>query len=83
MTERAAAVQKIPVYCYQCVAGPDLLKVIVKDGVAVGVEPNSDMADDPSGMRQGLRPRLWPDPEALQPRAGQDSHAPHQSAEGP
>jgi phenylacetyl-CoA:acceptor oxidoreductase len=40
-----AAVQKIPVYCYQCVAGPDLLKVIVKDGVAVGVEPNADMAD--------------------------------------
>jgi len=31
-------------YCYQCVAGPDLLKVIVKDGVAVGVEPNADLA---------------------------------------
>jgi phenylacetyl-CoA:acceptor oxidoreductase len=38
-------VQKIPVYCYQCVAGPDLLKVVVQDGVAVGVEPNSDVAD--------------------------------------
>ena len=38
-------VRKIPVYCYQCVAGPDLLKVIVKDGVAVGVEPNSDVAE--------------------------------------
>jgi phenylacetyl-CoA:acceptor oxidoreductase len=37
--------QKIPVYCYQCVAGPDLLKVVVKDGVAVGVEPNSELAD--------------------------------------
>src|SRR5512132_3363307 len=37
--------QKIPVYCYQCVAGPDLLKVVVKDGMAVGVEPNSEMAD--------------------------------------
>ena len=37
--------QKIPVYCYQCVAGPDLLKVVVKDGVAVGVEPNTEMAD--------------------------------------
>jgi len=35
--------QKVPVYCYQCVAGPDLLKVIVKDGVAVGVEPNAEM----------------------------------------
>ncbi len=46
MSDQApGAIQKIPVYCYQCVAGPDLLKVIVKDGVAVGVEPNSDMAE--------------------------------------
>ncbi|HSB40220.1 MAG TPA: molybdopterin-dependent oxidoreductase [Methylomirabilota bacterium] len=37
--------QKIPVYCYQCVAGPDLLKVVVKDDVAVGVEPNHEVAD--------------------------------------
>jgi phenylacetyl-CoA:acceptor oxidoreductase len=37
--------QKIPVYCYQCVAGPDLLRVVVKDGVAIGVEPNTEMAD--------------------------------------
>jgi phenylacetyl-CoA:acceptor oxidoreductase len=36
--------RKIPVYCYQCVAGPDLLKVVVRDGVAVGVEPNTDVA---------------------------------------
>jgi phenylacetyl-CoA:acceptor oxidoreductase len=35
---------KLPVYCYQCVAGPDLLKVVVRDGVAVGVEPNTDVA---------------------------------------
>jgi phenylacetyl-CoA:acceptor oxidoreductase len=27
-------------YCYQCVAGPDLLTVTVKDGVATEVEPN-------------------------------------------
>jgi phenylacetyl-CoA:acceptor oxidoreductase len=46
MTERAQPViEKVPTYCYQCVAGPDLLKVIVKDGVAVGVEPNSELAD--------------------------------------
>ncbi len=38
--------EKIPVYCYQCVAGPDLLKVVVKDGVAVGVEPNHDVAGE-------------------------------------
>ena len=37
-------VEKVPVYCYQCVAGPDLLKVVVRDGVAVGVEPNEDVA---------------------------------------
>jgi phenylacetyl-CoA:acceptor oxidoreductase len=36
--------ERVPVYCYQCVAGPDLLKVVVEDGVAVGVEPNSDVA---------------------------------------
>jgi phenylacetyl-CoA:acceptor oxidoreductase len=34
----------LPVYRYQCVAGPDLLKVVVKDGVAIGVEPNGDVA---------------------------------------
>jgi phenylacetyl-CoA:acceptor oxidoreductase len=37
--------ERIPVYCYQCVAGPDLLKVVVEDGVAVAVEPNGDVAD--------------------------------------
>ena len=37
-------IEKVPTYCYQCVAGPDLLKVIVRDGVAVGVEPNADVA---------------------------------------
>ena len=46
----------IPTYCYQCVAGPDLLKVVVKDGVAVGVEPNCDMADThPAGGKVCVR----------------------------
>jgi phenylacetyl-CoA:acceptor oxidoreductase len=36
----AARVRKVPEYCYQCVAGPDLLKVKVEDGVATEVEPN-------------------------------------------
>ncbi|HEX7786847.1 MAG TPA: molybdopterin oxidoreductase, partial [Methylomirabilota bacterium] len=44
-TTGEARLEKIPVYCYQCVAGPDLLKVVVKDRVAVGVEPNTEMAD--------------------------------------
>ncbi len=39
MTER-----KVPVYCYQCVAGPDLLTVTVKDGIATAVQPNHDAA---------------------------------------
>jgi phenylacetyl-CoA:acceptor oxidoreductase len=33
-------VKKTATYCYQCVAGPDLLTVTVKDGVATEVEPN-------------------------------------------
>jgi phenylacetyl-CoA:acceptor oxidoreductase len=35
-----AATRKVPTYCYQCVAGPDLLTVKVQDGVATEVEPN-------------------------------------------
>ncbi|MFC1893203.1 molybdopterin-dependent oxidoreductase [Chloroflexota bacterium] len=34
----------IPTYCYQCTAGPDLLRVRVIDGIAVGIEPNFDFA---------------------------------------
>jgi len=36
----AAAPRRVPTYCYQCVAGPDLLTVKVQDGVATEVEPN-------------------------------------------
>jgi len=47
---------KVPVYCYQCVAGPDLLNVVVRDGVAVGVEPNTDVADiHPAGGKVCVR----------------------------
>ncbi|MCC7113841.1 MAG: molybdopterin-dependent oxidoreductase, partial [Burkholderiales bacterium] len=31
---------RVPTYCYQCVAGPDLLTVKVVDGVATELEPN-------------------------------------------
>jgi phenylacetyl-CoA:acceptor oxidoreductase len=48
--------EKIPAYCYQCVAGPDLMKVVVRDGVAVGVEPNHDMAaEHPAGGKVCVR----------------------------
>ncbi len=36
----AAATRRVPTYCYQCVAGPDLLNVKVQDGVATQIEPN-------------------------------------------
>ncbi len=41
MGNRAAMkVRMVPTYCYQCVAGPDPLKVEVRGGVPVRVEPN-------------------------------------------
>ena len=30
----------VPVYCNQCVAGPDLLNVEVEDGVATRIDSN-------------------------------------------
>lgn len=49
MNTRTSA-RMVPTYCYQCVAGPDLLKVKVEDGVALGIEGNFDAADcTPSG----------------------------------
>ncbi len=38
-------VKKVPTYCYQCVAGPDLMTVKVVDGIATEVEPNFAAAD--------------------------------------
>ena len=37
--------KRVATYCYQCVAGPDLLTVKVADGVAKEVEPNFAAAD--------------------------------------
>jgi phenylacetyl-CoA:acceptor oxidoreductase len=41
----AAEVRKVPEYCYQCVAGPDLLQVKVENGVATEIEPNFRAAE--------------------------------------
>lgn len=42
----------VPMYCYQCVSGPDLLKVHVRDGVAERIESNYDiMGEHPGGGR--------------------------------
>ncbi len=44
--------KKLAVYCYQCVAGPDLLKVEVEDGVATRIESNFDICGaHPGGGR--------------------------------
>ncbi|MBM3567837.1 MAG: molybdopterin oxidoreductase [Alphaproteobacteria bacterium] len=40
---------QVPVYCYQCVAGPDLLKVEVAGDVALRVAPNFDCAAEHPG----------------------------------
>lgn len=44
--------KQVPVYCYQCVAGPDLLKVEVEDGVATRIASNYDIREEhPGGGR--------------------------------
>jgi len=37
--------RRVPTYCNNCVAGPDLMTVVVGDGVALAVEPNHDGTD--------------------------------------
>jgi phenylacetyl-CoA:acceptor oxidoreductase len=44
-TSLAADTRRVPTYCYQCVAGPDLLTVKTVGGVATEVEPNFCAAD--------------------------------------
>ena len=42
----------VPIYCYQCVAGPDLMKVEVEDGVATRISSNFDISEEhPGGGR--------------------------------
>jgi phenylacetyl-CoA:acceptor oxidoreductase len=43
--EEAVITTKVPEYCYQCVAGPDLLNVVVENGAATCVEPNWKFGD--------------------------------------
>ncbi|HEY6863734.1 MAG TPA: molybdopterin-dependent oxidoreductase [Burkholderiales bacterium] len=45
----AAATRSIPTYCYQCVAGPDLLTVKTVNGVATEVQPNFCAAGEHPG----------------------------------
>ena len=39
------SVKSVPTYCYQCVAGPDLLNVKVENGTATEVSPNFSAAE--------------------------------------
>lgn len=44
--------KKVPIFCYQCVAGPDLLTVEVVDGIATKIEANYKAAKvHPGGGR--------------------------------
>ena len=44
--------KSVATFCYQCVAGPDLMKVEVEDGIAVRMESNYDIQDEhPGGGR--------------------------------
>ncbi|MBZ4211517.1 MAG: molybdopterin-dependent oxidoreductase [Rhodoferax sp.] len=45
MKPQTKDVRIVPTYCYQCVAGPDLLTVKVEQGVATEVQPNFCAAD--------------------------------------
>ncbi|HYB49622.1 MAG TPA: molybdopterin-dependent oxidoreductase [Burkholderiaceae bacterium] len=42
---KAKTVQHVPTFCYNCVSGPDFMKVRVEDGVATEIEPNFDAQD--------------------------------------
>ncbi|HXW65176.1 MAG TPA: molybdopterin-dependent oxidoreductase [Burkholderiaceae bacterium] len=42
---KAKTVQHVPTFCYNCVSGPDFMKVKVEDGVATDIEPNFDAED--------------------------------------
>ncbi|MCW8836930.1 MAG: molybdopterin-dependent oxidoreductase, partial [Rhodospirillales bacterium] len=46
MGSKGQTVKKVPIYCYNCVAGPDLATVKVVDGVATEIEGNFRSAPD-------------------------------------
>ncbi len=79
----AARTERVPTYCYQCVAGPDLLTVKVEDGVATEVEPNFGRPRHPPGRRQALRQGLRTGAEDLQPASRADADEANQPTQGP
>ena len=41
----AKNVKRVPSLCYNCVSGPDFMKVKVEDGIATEIEPNFEAQD--------------------------------------
>ena len=51
-TTKTVNKKSIATFCYQCVAGPDLMKIEVEDGIATRMESNYDIQDEhPGGGR--------------------------------
>jgi len=65
--------RSVSTYCYQCVAGPDLLRVRIEDDVATEVAPNFDAAEiHPAGGKVcvkafGLIQKVYNPDRVLQP----------------
>ena len=54
--DSSPSIKKVPVYCNQCVAGPDLMKVEVENGIATRIESNYDISSEhPGGGRVCVR----------------------------
>src|SRR5208337_1136883 len=70
---RPRSERTVSTYCYQCVAGPDLLKVRIEDGIATEIAPNFDAAKiHPAGGKAcvkayGLVQKLYNPYRILQP----------------
>ena len=73
----------VSTYCYQCVAGPDLLTVRIQDGVATEINPNFKAAAIHPGGGQSLRQGLWAGAEGLQPQSRALPDEADQPEEGP
>ena len=71
----------VPVYCYQCVSGPDLMRVEVEDGVATRIESNWHRRRTSRG-RAGLRQGVWIDPKDVQSAPRKAADEADQSEEG-
>ena len=54
--ENPCARQSVATLCYNCVAGPDFMRVVVEDGIATRVEPNHEaLGIHPGGGRPCVR----------------------------